>query len=87
MKPEDPAESGLREEMSWGKTLVDAGTVASIAGIALYCKGAFLAGLGQQDAQMLIAGWGVIGFGGLLLLIGSFKYLTAVDHDLPGSSF
>ena len=88
METKNHAEDQVQAKLRGGKTLVIAGTMIAIAGIIIYCGDSFSAGPDQQDAPMMTAGLGVIGFGSLLWLVGAVKYLkTAIDHDIPDSSF
>lgn len=79
MKTEECRENKTREKMWLGEALLIAGTVFIIIGIMIYCRGAFQAEFAQGEA--LVEGWGVMGFGGLLLLAGSLNLVIA-DPDI-----
>lgn len=63
-----------------GEVLLIVGTVFLIIGIMTYCRGAFQPEFVQRGA-LLVEGWGIMGFGGLLLLAGSLN-LVDVDPDI-----
>lgn len=69
----------MREKMWLGETFLTVGTVFIVIGIVIYCRGAFQADFVRGEA--LVEGWGVMGFGGLLLLAGSLN-LVAADPDI-----
>lgn len=73
----------MKEKMWLGEALLITGTMFIIIGIMVYCRGAFQADFVQGDD--LVTGWGVMGFGGLLLLTGSLNLVVAnpdiLDED------
>ena len=65
----------MKEKMCLREALLITGAIFIIIGIMIYCRGAFQAEFIQREA--LLEGWGAMGFGGLLLLVGSLNLIAA----------
>jgi hypothetical protein len=81
------------QQMHRGKQMVISGFVVAVLGIVAYCVVGLSAGVNQQLGSAFVesAGWltgatlGVIGFGTLLWLVGSFLYVSGgMDSDPDG---